>query len=182
MDFRSKFLTAIDNVAAQTKALVNDISDSINSVDFDNTYDYLMGRKDALLEKSNSIMKDLGDFFKQVKESMTDFSVTVPFDEASGEKFTYSIDGDTLTVEITFNDETQSRCNKTSVLVPENCDTSRISHVVNNVTKSLTISIPKVVEKPKDEKSEEKPKKTRKVAPKPAAKMKRDEKGRFVKG
>jgi hypothetical protein len=182
MDFRNRFLSAIDNVAEQTKALVNDISDSINSIDFNETYDYLMGRKDILMEKSNSIMKDLGDFFKQVKDSMTDFSVTVPFDEASGEKFSYSIDGDTLTVEVTFSDESQSRSNKTEVLIPENCDVSRISHVVNNVTKSLIISIPKAVEKPKDGKTTEKAKKGKKVAPKPASKLKRDSKGRFVKG
>ena len=45
MDFRSKFLSAIDTAATQAKSLVNGISDSFESIDFDSQLDYLMERR-----------------------------------------------------------------------------------------------------------------------------------------
>jgi hypothetical protein len=185
MDFRSKFLSAIDTAATQAKSLVNGISDSFESIDFDSQLDYLMERRDALIEKGNSLIKDLGDLFKQVKDCMTDFSVTVPFDEASGEKYSYEIKDGYITIEVTFNDDSSSRSNTTTVAIPDNCDVSKVSVSTNTKTKSLTITIPKVVEKPKGSDEVEEPKKAKKLAKKvettgrPA--MKRDGKGRFVK-
>ena len=186
MDFRTKFLSAIDNAALQAKSLVNGISDSFESIDFDSQLDYLAERRDALLAKGNSLIKDLGDLFKQVKDSMTDFSVTVPFDEASGEKYKYDIEDGQLTIVVSFKDETSTRSNTTSVAIPENCDLGKVSVSTDSKTKSLTITIPKAVEKPKESKVEEKPAKGKKLAKKvvtsvkPAG-LKRDEKGRFVK-
>jgi hypothetical protein len=179
MDFRNKFLSAIDSTALRAKSLVNDISDSFESFDFDSQFDYLMERKDALIERGNSFFKDLGDLFKQVKDCITDFSVTVPFDEASGEEYSYEINGNNLIIEVKFNDETSARSSTTTVLIPENCDLSKVSVSKDARTKSLTITIPKVIEK-----KVEAPKKGSKLAKKvstakPA--LKRDSKGRFVK-
>ena len=182
MDFRSKILKAIDSAAFQTKSLVNCIGDSIESFDFDSQLDYLTERRDALIKNGNSLFKDLGDLFKQVKDSLTDFSVTVPFDEASGEKYSYDIIDGNIIIEVTFDDEASSRSNTTTVAIPENCDLNKVSVSKDTKTKSLTITIPKVVEKPKEN---EQPKKARKLAKKvetpakPA--LKRDSKGRFVK-
>ena len=185
MDFRSKFLSAIDTAATQAKSLVKGIRDSFESIDFDSQLDYLMERRDALIEKGNSLIKDLGDLFKQVKDCITDFSVTVPFDEASGEKYSYDIKNGNITIEVAFSDETSKRSSTTTVAIPENCDLSKVSVSTDSKTKSLTITIPKVVEKPKESEKVDKPKKARKLAKKvettskPA--MKRDGKGRFVK-
>ena len=182
MDLRSNFLCAIDRAAVRAKNLVNDLSDSIESIDFESQFDYLLERRDALLEKGNSLIKDLGDLFKQVKDCITDFSVTVPFDEASGEKYSYDIIDGNIIIEVTFDDETSSRSNTTTVAIPENCDLNKVSVSKDTKTKSLTITIPKVVEKPKEN---EQPKKARKLVKKvetpakPA--LKRDSKGRFVK-
>ena len=137
------------------------------------------------VEKGTSLIKDLGDLFKQVKDCITDFSVTVPFDEASGEKYSYDIKDGNITIEVKFSDETSTRSNTTTVAIPENCDLGKVSVSTDSKTKSLTITIPKVVEKPKESEKVENPKKVRKLAKKvettakPA--MKRDGKGRFVK-
>ena len=184
MDFRNSFLSAIDRAAIGAKNLVNDLSDSLESFDFDSQLQRLTERRDALIEKGNGLIKDLGDLLKQVKESMTDFSVTVPFDGESGETFEYKINENQLTVEVTFNDETSSRCSKTTVIIPDNCDVNKLTHKVDKATKSLTITIPKVVEKPKKETKAEKPK-TGKKAGKKSADVKpaltRDSRGRFVR-
>ena len=185
MDLRSNFLCAIDRAAVRAKNLVNDLSDSIESIDFESQFDYLLERRDALLEKGNSLIKDLGDLFKQVKDCITDFSVTVPFDEASGEKYSYDIKDGNITIEVKFSDETSTRSSTTTVAIPDNCDLSKVSVSTDSKTKSLTITIPKVVEKPKGGDKVEKSNKAKKLAKKvetptkPA--LKRDSKGRFVK-
>jgi len=184
MDFRNSFLSVIDRAANSAKNLVNDLSDSFESFDFDSQFESLLERRDALIEKGNGLIKDLGDLLKQVKESMTDFSVTVPFDGDSGEKFTYKIDENQLTVEVTFNDENSSRCSKTTVVIPDNCDVKKLAHSVNKTAKSLTITIPKVVEKPKKETKAAKPKTGKKTVKKSAdvkPALTRDSRGRFVR-
>jgi hypothetical protein len=117
--------------------------------------------------------------------------VTVPFDESIGETLDYSIDGNKLTIEVKFNDETSSRSNKTVVIIPANCDTARVSKTINNVAKTATIVIPKVVEKNEEKENkaaEAAPRQHRKPAglrprrePKAKVKPARAKNGRFVK-
>ena len=184
MDFRNSFLNVIDRAANSAKNLVNDLSDSLESFDFDSQLQQLAERRDALIEKGNSLIKDLGELFKQVKESMTDFSVTVPFDGESGETFSYEVKDGMLIVKVEFKDETTERSSSTSALIPDNCDVEKLTHSVDKATKSLTITIPKVVEKPKKETKAAKPKTGKKTGKKSAdvkPALTRDSRGRFVR-
>ena len=151
MGLRDKMLSLIDSSALQAKNLVETINDTFGKINFDNHLSYLAEKRDSLIERGNSLMKDFGDLLKQVKDSFTDFSVTVPFDEEAGETLEYSVEGDKLTVEVKFQDDNTVRENKTVVMIPENCDTSKINKTLNKVTKTAVISIPKKVDNKKEE-------------------------------
>lgn len=143
-------LSLIDSSAQQAKSLVDVINDTFDKIDFDSSMDFLAEKRDSLLERGNSLLKDFGELLKQVKDSFNDFSVTVPFDEELGEVLEYKVDGDKLTVEVKFEDETSSRSNKTVVVIPANCDTSKVNKTINKVTKTAVISIPKRVSEGKE--------------------------------
>lgn len=151
MGLRDKMLSLIDSSALQAKNLVDTINDTFGKINFDNHLSYLAEKRDSLIERGNSLMKDFGDLLKQVKDSFTDFSVTVPFDEEAGETLEYSVEGDKLTVEVKFQDDNTVRENKTVVTIPEKCDTSKINKTLNKVTKTAVISIPKKVDNKKEE-------------------------------
>ena len=150
MRFRDRMLSLIDSSAQQAKNLVDVINDTFDKIDFDSSMDFLAEKRDSLLERGNSLLKDFGELLKQVKDSFNDFSVTVPFDEELGEVLEYKVDGDKLTVEVKFEDETSSRSNKTVVVIPANCDTSKVNKTINKVTKTAVISIPKRVSEGKE--------------------------------
>ena len=175
MKFRDNVLRLIDSASLKAKSLVNDINDSFDSVDFDSSLEYMLERKNSLIEKGNNFIKDLEDAFKQIKDCMTDFSVTVAFDGDAGESLEYAVEGNELIIEVKFKDETTSRNYKTVVLIPDNCDTSKVKKTINKVTKTAVISIPKKVDNVKKTKKPTKKSSTHKPA------LKRDEKGRFVK-
>jgi hypothetical protein len=150
MRFRDRMLSLIDSSAQQAKSLVDVINDTFDKIDFDSSMDFLAEKRDSLLERGNSLLKDFGELLKQVKDSFNDFSVTVPFDEELGEVLEYKVEGDKLTVEVKFEDETSSRSNKTVVVIPANCDTSKVNKTINKVTKTAVISIPKKVSEGKE--------------------------------
>lgn len=142
-NFKNNFLRLIDNGAIQAKGLVESFNDLVESFDIEAQMEYFNERKNALLAKSNELFKDFSDLLKQVKENLTDFSVTIPYDESIGEKLTYEIVDGKLKVEVTYNDESSTRSNKTEVLIPENCDCEAISLTKNTVMRTATITIPK---------------------------------------
>ena len=113
MRFRDRMLSLIDSSAQQAKSLVDVINDTFDKIDFDSSMDFLAEKRDSLLERGNSLLKDFGELLKQVKDSFNDFSVTVPFDEELGEVLEYKVDGDKLTVEVKFEDELSMRNNRT---------------------------------------------------------------------
>ena len=143
--FRDTLLSVIDSSARKARDLVNGIGDSIDNFDWNAQLDYFAEKRDSLIERSNSLLKDFGELLKQVKDSFNDFSVTVPFDESIGEKLDYTIDGNKLKVVVTYNDETSSRSNETTVIIPANCDVTKVSKTINAVAKTATIGIPKVI-------------------------------------
>ena len=187
--FRETLLSAIDSSARRARDLVNSVGESIDNFDWNDQLDFFNEKKNALLERGNSLLKDFGELLKQVKESFNDFSVTVPFDESIGEKLDFSINGNKLKVVVTYEDETSARSNETVVVIPANCDVNKVSKVVNTVTKTATISIPKDIapgeEKEKEADAAPKTAKKRLSPRRPATakkpKVKRAANGRFVK-
>lgn len=194
MGLRDRMLSLIDSSALQAKSLVESINDTFEKIDFDSSMNFLAEKRDSLLERGNSLLKDFGELLKQVKDSFNDFSVTVPFDEELGETLEYSVDGNKLTVEVKFEDETSARDNKTVVVIPANCDTSKVNKTINKVAKTAVISIPKKIEtgegKENEKAAEAAPRRQRKPiqgsrphrsAPKVKIPQPRGKGGRFVK-
>ena len=172
-DFKSKLLGLIDNGASQAKSLIESFNDVVDSFDMNAQIEYFNEKKKELIKRSNELFGDFAELLKQVKESLTDFSVTVPFDESIGEKISYEVKDGKLEIEVTYNDETSSRKNSTTVVIPANCDLEQVSFTSNSTLKTATVTIPKKVIEPIKEEAAptEKPKKTvRKKAAKKAAK------------
>lgn len=171
-DFKSKLLGLIDNGASQAKSLIESFNDVVDSFDMDAQIEYFNEKKKELIKRGNELFGDFAELLKQVKESLTDFSVTVPFDESIGEKISYEVKDGKLEIEVSYADESQTRNSKTSVVIPTNCDLEQISFTSNSTLKTATVTIPKKVIEPVKEEAAptEKPKKTvRKKAAKKAA-------------
>lgn len=142
---RDTLLRIIDDGAKQAKGILGDFDEVVKSIDFDNHLEYIKERKDELIQKSQELFNEFTDFMKQVKDSLTDFSVTVPFDESIGEQISYDVteDGRKLCINVTFNGDNQTRKNTTEVIIPELCDLERLTYRVNPKLKVATITIPK---------------------------------------
>lgn len=172
-DFKSKLLGLIDNGASQAKSLIESFNDVVDSFDMDAQIEYFNEKKKELIKRGNELFGDFAELLKQVKESLTDFSVTVPFDESIGEKISYEVKDGKLEIEVSYADESQTRSSKTSVVIPTNCDLEQVSFTSNSTLKTATVTIPKKVIEPIKEEAAptEKPKKktVRKKAAKKAA-------------
>ena len=172
-DFKSKLLGLIDNGASQAKSFIESFNDVVDSFDMDAQIEYFNEKKKELIKRGNELFGDFAELLKQVKESLTDFSVTVPFDESIGEKISYEVKDGKLEIEVSYADESQTRNSKTSVVIPTNCDLEQISFTSNSTLKTATVTIPKKVIEPIKEEAAptEKPKKktVRKKAAKKAA-------------
>jgi hypothetical protein len=172
-DFRNKLLGLIDNGASQAKSLIESFNDVVDSFDMNAQIEYFNEKKKELIKRGNELFGDFAELLKQVKESLTDFSVTVPFDESIGEKISYEVKDGKLEIEVSYADESQTRSNKTSVVIPTNCDLEQVSFTSNSTLKTATVTIPKKVIEPIKEEAAptEKPKKktVRKKAAKKAA-------------
>ena len=170
-DFKSKLLGLIDNGASQAKSFIESFNDVVDSFDMNAQIEYFNEKKNELIKRGNELFGDFAELLKQVKESLTDFSVTVPFDESIGEKISYEVKDGKLEIEVSYADESQTR-SKTSVVIPTNCDLEQVSFSSNSTLKTATVTIPKKVIEPIKEEAAptEKPKKTvRKKAAKKAA-------------
>ena len=150
-NLKERLLGLIDNGAIAAKGLFDTMNETMNSIDWDAQFNSLMDMKDSLLEKGSELLGEFNELMKQVKNNITDFEVTVPYDESVGEKFESKIEDNKLTIEVTFKDETSERCNKTTVIIPQNCDVEKMTNKYNSLNKTMTVVIPKVIVEPKKE-------------------------------
>lgn len=165
-NFKEKLLGLIDNGATAAFDLIDRMNETISAIDWDSQFESLNEMKDSLVKKGNDLLGDFNELLKQVKNNITDFEVTVPFDESIGEKLETKIEDGKLTVEVTFKDDNTERTNRTCVNIPQNCDIEKMETKVNALTKSATIVIPKVILEPvkEEEKKETKGYKLNKTA------------------
>ena len=70
-----------------------------------------------LTTKGKDLFNDLGDFVKEVHETMSDLEVEVPYDKAN-DSLKFTTEGGVLAVEVTSNDGT--RHNMVSTTIPKN--------------------------------------------------------------
>ena len=149
-NLKERLLGLIDNGTSAALTLVDRMNETINSIDWDEQFESLNTVKDSLLKKGNELLGEFNELMKQVKNNISDFEVTVPFDESLGEKFESKIENGKLIVEVTFKDEHTERSNRTAVTIPQNCDIEKKTEKYNAVTKTMTVIIPKVINEPKE--------------------------------
>ena len=145
----------MDTGMSQALTLSDSINKTLDSIDWDAQFNYLNTMKDSLLKKSSELLSEFNELMKQVKNNLSDFEVIVPFDESIGEKFNCSVEDGKLKIEVTFKNETSERCNKTTVIIPQNCDVEKMEQKYNSVTKTMTVIIPKVIVEKEEKKEEE---------------------------
>lgn len=154
-DLKNRIFELIDAGSSQAKSLIESFNDVVESIDFNAQIDFFKEKRKELVKRGNELFGDFAELLKQVKESFTDFSVTVPFDETIGEEITYEAKDGKLLIEVSYSDETSERSNKTSVLIPSNCDLGLMYLTTNKTAKTATVVIPKVVaETPKEDENE----------------------------
>lgn len=151
-NLKERLLSLIDNGATVATSLFDSMNETINSIDWDAQFDSMIEKKNSLMKKFDGMMSEFGELMKQVKNSITDFEVSVPFDKASGEEFKCNVDGNKLIVEVTFKNENTERSNKTTVMIPQNCDVEKLSTKYNAANKTMTVVIPKVLTEKEEEK------------------------------
>lgn len=156
-NFKEKLLGLIDNGTSTAMDLFGTMKNTIDSIDWDEQFNSLNEVKESLLKKGNDLLGEFNELLKQVKNNITDFEVIVPFDESLGEKFECNVEDGKLIVEVSFKDENTERSNKTTVNIPQNCDVEKMTHKYNNVNKTMTIIIPKVIVEPTEKKEDETP-------------------------
>ena len=149
-NFKEKLLGLLDNSTTTAMTLFDTFTDTINSVDWDEQFKSLKEMKETLVQKSNDLRSEFDELLKKVKDGIKDFEVVVPFNKEAGEKLTYETKDGKLTVEVTFEDENVTRSNKTTVLIPENCDVKNITQTYNAINNTMTISIPKIMAEKED--------------------------------
>lgn len=144
MAFKEKFLAAIDKRSSQARDLMSNFNDILDDIDWESKFDELNQAKKSLLRRGSELFDEMNDFLQEIKESITDFSVTVPFDSTSGEKYNYEIkDNNWLVITVSYDDGMTRKNNVTEAKIPEECDIEKLNVEVNSST--LVITIPKKV-------------------------------------
>ena len=93
-----------------------------------------------LTTRAKDFFNDLGDFVKEVHETMSDLEVEVPYDKAT-DSVKFTTEGGELTVEVTSNDGT--RHNMVSTTIPKNAEVDKLTKSYDEKKKVLTFIIPK---------------------------------------
>ncbi len=142
---KNHLLGLIDVSASRAKNFVEGFNAVVDSLDMDTCFEFMNEKKAELIRRGNDLFGEFNELLKQVKESLVDFTVTVPYDKASGETIEYRVvDGNKLEITVTFESEDTSHNNCTKVRIPQNCDLENISLTVNESKNTATITIPKM--------------------------------------
>jgi hypothetical protein len=144
-NLKERLLSLVNNGANAATDLFATMNETMNAIDWDAQFKQLKDVRDAIAKKGNELFNEFDELMKQVKNSINDFEVSVPFDEASGEHFEYKIEDGKLLIEVTFEDENTTRSNKSKIAVPENCDVEKAFAKYNAASKTMTVVIPKMI-------------------------------------
>ena len=112
-------------------ALLSEAQRAIDNFDFDATVD-------SIVEGSKNAFAGFNDIMKNIKDTISDLKVIVPFNEKK-EKYEYSIEDGILKVTV----RGKNSLRETSTTIPSNCIIDRLSVFVDKKKGNLIITIPK---------------------------------------
>lgn len=144
MAFKDKFLAAIDKRSGQAKDLMSEFNSILNDIDWEAKFDEFNKVKKDLLRKGSDLFSEMNDFLDEIKETVTDFSVIMPYNVNIGEKYDYKItEGNILVVTVTYDDGMTKKNYVTEAHIPDTCDIELLH--LETTKDSLVITIPKRV-------------------------------------
>lgn len=124
-----------DDGERRALSLLDEAQRAFDNFDFDATVD-------SLIEKGSNLYGSFNDLMKNIKDTVSDFKVIVPFNEKK-ESFKYDVNGDTLTIVVTGKGTKR----ETKVTIPSNCIVDDIEHTLNQKKRELIVKIPKDISK-----------------------------------
>lgn len=144
MAFKEKFLAAIDKRSSQARDLMSDFNEILDDIDWETKFDELNQVKKSLLRRGSALFDEMNDFLQEIKDSVTDFTVTIPCDTTQGEKYDYEIkENEWLVVTVSYDDGMTRKNNVTETKIPVECDIEKLC--VDIKGDSVVITIPKKV-------------------------------------
>lgn len=105
----------------------------LNDFDFDAAFD-------DVIERGKKLRKEINEAFKDFKESIVDFTASVPFDEAN-ETVKWEVNEGTLTISVKSNDGKKS--SETTVTIPDECIVENAQGVIDRKNGAFVVTIPK---------------------------------------
>lgn len=93
-----------------------------------------------IINKGKNLFNNVGGFIKEVKDTLTDLKVEVPYDKEN-DTLGFTTEGGVLTVEVKSKDG--KRQNAVSTTIPENAEVDKMTRSYDDEKKLLTFSIPK---------------------------------------
>lgn len=134
--FLKNALTTFDNFGKS----FNELNKTFDGLDFNKAFDDMIEQKDKLLERGKGWFGDFNDFIKEVKDTVKDVEIKVPYDK-SKDTIEYSIDDNTITVKVKSNDGTYQ--NVVSTTIPDNADVNDMYNLYDDKKKVAIYRIPK---------------------------------------
>lgn len=131
MGLRDSLLRIIDNGERQALSLFDEAQRAFDNFDFDATVD-------SIIEGGKTAFANLNDVMKNIKDTISDFKVIVPFNEKK-EKYEYSVEDGVIKVTV----RGKGSLRETSATVPSNCIIDKLSVFVDKKKGNLVITIPK---------------------------------------
>ena len=158
--FRNTFLGLIDRAADSSKQIVDSLDKAVSDIDLDEIHKDFGSRFNSILSSGRDFFSKIDETARFMRDTTKPFVVTLSFDEAKGEEYTYNINGRVIKIEVTFNSENEMSGRSKRVVVPEGYDMSQATFEVNNEKKLLIVSVPLI----NDEEEEEVPTPSHEVA------------------
>jgi len=121
----------IDNGERQALSFLSEAQRAIDNFDFDATVD-------SILEGGKNAFASFNDVMKNIKDTISDFKVIIPFNEKK-EKYEYSVEDGIIKVTV----KGKGSLRETSATIPSNCIIDKLSVFVDKKKGNLVITIPK---------------------------------------
>lgn len=154
--FKKAMISLLNDGTKKTVDMMNEFNTFINDIDFDKRLDELNKVKTNLVERGNKLISDFSDFLKQATDSVSDFKVTIPYDGERGERFKFKFEeGNKLVVFVTYESDNETKYLQNTFTIPANCVINETMTVLDPESKTMSIIIPKSVEKNDTDANEE---------------------------
>lgn len=142
-EISKRLLDSISSNYRTAMELIDSANERIRKFEFDKEFSQLMKQKDSFLKRGKEFVSGIEDLMKDVKDTLDSFTFTVRCNRDKGQELSWEIERNTLTVEVSSENDKESYYCKRSITIPSDCDVERLSVSFNDLSHTATIVIPK---------------------------------------